>query len=201
VVRLLAGSLYLERAGLDWQGYYAEIEEDFQAARYSQHAAAFLLTLLPNIENLRLPKRWKPLGATDKLIEAAVPRAKQSHLPHDRRHKSMASKNPYGSFATTLGTVELVSCCIDETVIAEFLKQTTRLRKLRYSHTTKGYGGAQDWNICKFVTAIEREAGSHLEVLSVTYARIARLKFSWLGIDARLSAVTEARTSPRDCDV
>lgn len=190
VIRQLAGSLYLEQVGLDWQEYYAEIEEDLQVARYSQHAAAFLLTLLPNIEDLSLPERWKPLGATDKLIEAVVRRAKQSHLPYDKPslaqvtrfgpsvslgpqercdlnwaspflswthilsfrgpscvamdnggHKSMASKNLYGGFATTLQTVHLVSCCIDEVGITDFLKQTTRLRTLCYSHTTKGNGG------------------------------------------------------------
>lgn len=83
VVRLLADSPYLEQAGLDWKEYYAEIEEDLKAARYSQHAAAFLLTLLPNVEMLTLPKLWKPLDATDKLIDAVVRKAKQSHLPCD----------------------------------------------------------------------------------------------------------------------
>ena len=93
----------------------------------------------------------------------------------DGGHKSIVSKNPYGSFATTLETVHLVSCCIDEVSIADFLKHTTRLRTLRYSHTTKGNSSPQDWNICKFVTAIEREAGSHLEGLSVTIRELRGL--------------------------
>jgi hypothetical protein len=48
LVKLLAGSPYLEQAGLDWKEYYAEIEKDLKIARsrYSQHAATFLLTLL-----------------------------------------------------------------------------------------------------------------------------------------------------------
>jgi len=57
VVRLFADSRYLEQAGLDWKEYFAEIEEDIKAARYSQHATAFLLTLLPNVEKLTLPKK------------------------------------------------------------------------------------------------------------------------------------------------
>lgn len=84
VLRLLADSPYLKQAGLDWQEFYAKIEEDLQAVRYSQHAAAFLMTLLPNVELLMLPKRWKPLDATDKLIDAIVRKANKSRLPNDR---------------------------------------------------------------------------------------------------------------------
>lgn len=86
----------------------------------------------------------------------------------DDGHKGIASKDPYRDFGKTLEVVHLVSCCIDEVGIADFLKHTTRLRTLRYSHSTKGNGGPQDWNICKFVTAIEREAWSHLVELSVS---------------------------------
>lgn len=216
VVRLLAASPYLEQAGLDWKEYCAEIEADIKAGRYSQHAAAFLLTLLPNVETLTLPQLWKPLDATDKLIDAVVRKAKQSKLPCDRPslaqitrfgpsillgpqerfdldwaspflalphirsfdgrscvamddgHKGIASKDPYRGFGETLEVVDLVWCCIDEVGIADFLKHTTRLRTLRYSHSTKGNGGPQYWDICKFVTAIEREAGSHLVELSVS---------------------------------
>lgn len=72
MVRLLANSPYLEQADLDWREYYAEVEEDLKAARYSQHAAAFLLTLLLNVEMLMLPRLWMLLDATDKLIDAVV---------------------------------------------------------------------------------------------------------------------------------
>jgi hypothetical protein len=220
VMRLFADSIYLKQAGLDWQEYYADMMKDLEAPRYSQHAAAFLLTLLPNVENLRLPKEWKPLGATNKLIDAVVRRANHSHLSHDRlslaqvirfdlsvglgpqshcaldwaspflalprvrsffgrscaaindsSHKSMAFKNPCSSFATTLETVHLHSCCIDEVSIADFLKHTTRLTTLRYSHMTKR-NDPQDWNICEFVAAIERETGSHLEGLSVSICEL-----------------------------
>ena len=217
VVRLFADSPYLKEAGLAWQDYYAEIKEDFRAARYSQYAAAFLLTLLPNVENLSLPKRWKPRDATDKLIDTVVCKARQSHLPHARPNLAQVTRfgfsvslgprercdldwaTPFlglprirsfrgpscvalvgggrgsrtsdyrpGGCASTLETVDLVSCCVDEVAIANFLRHTPQLRTLRYSHTTKENAGLRDWNLCKFVTAVEREAGSHLEGLSVT---------------------------------
>ncbi|KAL8727286.1 MAG: hypothetical protein Q9181_005770 [Wetmoreana brouardii] len=217
VLRLLADSPYLKQAGLDWQEFYAKIEEDLQAVRYSQNAASFLMTLLPNVETLTLPKRWKPLDPTDKLIDAIVCKANQPHLhdekpslaqvsrfepsvslvpqdrfdldwvrpflalPHirsfrgpscvaigDDGHKNIASKNPEGGFGKTLIAVHLVACCIDEVGIADFLQHATQLRTLRYSHTTKVHSGPREWNICKFITAIEREVGSHLEELSVS---------------------------------
>ena len=179
------------------------------------------LTLLPNVETLSLPHRWKPVSTTDKLIDPVVRKAKQSHhlpcdtpslaqttefsvrqqegfdlasasaflaLPHirsfygrscvamdDGGHKSIcASKDPYGGFAKTLKSVHFMSCCIDGVGIADFLKHTPRLRTLMYSHATEGNGGPHDrgWDICKFVTAIEREAGSHLVELSVSICEL-----------------------------
>ena len=192
IVRLLADSSYLEQAGLDWKEYYAKIEEDLKAPRYSQHAAAFLLTLLPNVEKLTLPRLLKPNDATDKLIEAVVLKAKQSHLPYDKPslaqitkfgssvslvlharfdldwaipflalprirsfrgprcvtpddgYKSIISKDPYHGVGETLEAVHLVSCCINEVGIADFLRHTTRLRTLRYSHSTRSNGCSHD---------------------------------------------------------
>ena len=217
VARLLAESPYLEQAGLDWKEIYAKIEEDLEAARYSQHAAAFLLTLLPNVEILTLPKQWKPLDATDKLIDTVIFKAQQSYLPYhgpslaqvtrfgpsvslgpqerfelewatpflalphiqsfrgpscvvtNHEQRNISPRDSYRGFGKTLETVHFVSCCIDEASITEFLKRTTRLRTLRYSHLTKGNGGPHCWNICKFVTAIGREAGSHLVELSISF--------------------------------
>ncbi len=83
-MRLFADSIYLKQAGLDWQKYYVDMRKNLEAVRYSQHAAAFLLTLLPNVENLRLPRKWKSLDATNKLIDAVVSRINNHpHLPHD----------------------------------------------------------------------------------------------------------------------
>ena len=72
VVRLFADSPDLAEAGLNWEEFYAKIEEDLEPIRYSQYAAAFLLTLLPNVETLTLPKWWKPVEATDKLVNVVV---------------------------------------------------------------------------------------------------------------------------------
>ena len=217
VLRLLADSPYLKQAGLDWQEFYAKIDEDLHACRYSQHAASFLMTLLPNAETLALPKRWKPLDTTDKLIDTIVRKANQSRLPDDRPslaqitrfepsvatvpqdrfdldwvnlflalphvrsfrglscvaigddgHKNIATNNPEDGFGKTLVAVDLVACCVDEVGIADFLRYTTRLRTLRYTHMTKAHSGPQEWNVCKFMAAIEREVGSHLEELSVS---------------------------------
>ncbi|KAL1845541.1 hypothetical protein Daus18300_014504 [Diaporthe australafricana] len=76
VAALLAESPYLRAAGLDWREYYALIQEDLESrSRYSQHAAAFLLTLLPNVTSLKLPCLWQPCEMADKLIHAIIRRA------------------------------------------------------------------------------------------------------------------------------
>lgn len=217
VLRLLADSPHLRQAGLDWQEFYVKIEEDLEAVRYSQHAAAFLMTLLPNVEQLALPRRWKPLEATDKLIDVIVQMANQSHLPNDEPslaqvtrfgpsvslvpqdrfdldwvnsflalpnvrsfrgpscvaigddgHMTIPSNVPRFGFGKTLTVIDLVACCIDELGIADFLQHTTRLRTLRYSHLTKTHSGPLEWNLCKFISAIESKVGSHLEELSIT---------------------------------
>lgn len=226
VVSLFAGSPDLIQAGLDWREYYAVIEDDLQAARYSQHASAFLLTLLPNVQTLTLPQKWKPLAATDKLVGTVVHKAKRSPylschlaslaqttrfeppnslgpessfdlawaspflaLPHVRSFRgpscvaledgghgsTYVPKNPYcDSFGEMLVAVHLVNCCVDHVGIANFLKHTKRLKTLRYSHSTKNSCGPDQrvWDICKFITAIEDEAGSLLEELSVTISEL-----------------------------
>lgn len=75
VVAMFAESPYLRAAGLDWRQFYALIQEDLESpGRYSQHAAAFLLTLLPNITSLKLPYFWQPCEMADRLIHATVRR-------------------------------------------------------------------------------------------------------------------------------
>ena len=233
VIRLFASCPYLEQAGLDWKEYLHEIEEglDYDEVRrrrlrsyslrcYSQHAAAFLLTLLPNVERLILPQCWKPLDATNKLIIAVVHKTKQVHslcdrpslaritefepstsiLSHDRfdlgwaspflalprirsfrgpscvimddNHKSIVPKDPHYGFGETLESVSLVACCMDEVGIGDFLKDTKRLKSLRYSHSVKWDLSSQCWDICKFVAAIERQVGSHLVELSVSVGKL-----------------------------
>ncbi|KAJ5168165.1 F-box domain protein [Penicillium canariense] len=78
VMKMLADSSDLKQAGLDWKEYYAAIEEDLNAARYSQHAAAFALTLLPHLKTLQLPRWWKPQTAPDKLIDIIISKARNA---------------------------------------------------------------------------------------------------------------------------
>ena len=222
VIRLFANCPYLEQAGLDWKEYLAKIEEELDPdglSRYSQHAAAFLLTLLPNVETLILPQYWKPLDATNKLITAVVHKTKQAHslcdrpslaqitrfepyvslVPQDRfdlslaspflalprlrsfrgpscviindNHKSIIPEGLLHGLGETLESISLVACHMDDMGIAEFLKDTKRLKSLRYSHSIKNNVGPQSWDICKFVAAIERQVGSHLVELSISIGK------------------------------
>jgi hypothetical protein len=209
IVELFANSTYLKQANLDWKEYYTTFESDVREGRYSQHGAAFLLTLLPNIEKLIIPRSWKPNDTTDKLLDAVIDKAKQSTsslasvtrfegsvslgteerfdlrwaspflaLPQIRTFRgpsclalediprSLAFRDSH-HIAETLQAAHLVSCCIDEVGIADFLKHTPSLKTLRYWHCTKNDSPIQDWDICKFVNAVEREARSHLVQLSV----------------------------------
>ena len=216
MIRLLANSSYLEEAGLDWKVFRTELESELQFSYYSQLAAAFLLTLLPNVESFTLPSKWKPLEATDKLIDTVVRKARQSHPLSDRPslaqvtrlqisislvpdpqfdldwanpflalpcvryfcgpgcvamddgRERISTKQLYRGFGETLEAVHFMSCFIDEVAIASFLEHTPRLRTLTYAHRKPKDRDPQCWDICKFVTGIEREAGSHLVELSIS---------------------------------
>jgi hypothetical protein len=80
LMELFATSRYLAQAGIDWREFYARMIEQVgtRYANYSQHAAAFLLTLLPNVKTLMLPHKWQSQGETDKLVEAIVSEARQT---------------------------------------------------------------------------------------------------------------------------
>lgn len=80
VVALFANSPYFQRAGLDWRQYYCRIADDFQRTpkkRFSQHATAFVLTLLPNARALRIPKLWNPTDASSQLVHAVASEARR----------------------------------------------------------------------------------------------------------------------------
>lgn len=81
---------------------------------------------------------------------------------------SIPSKALDYGFGETLEAVHFCYCSIDEVAIADFLKHTPRLRTFCYSHSTKDHGGPLDWDLCKFVTTIERTVGSHLIELSMS---------------------------------
>lgn len=86
---LFAKSPYLEQAGLDWKEYYAVIRKDIEADRwrfFSLNAAAFVLTLLPNVKTLMLPRPWmdrkqfteqKQIDEADKLIAVIFRKSQQ----------------------------------------------------------------------------------------------------------------------------
>lgn len=80
--------------------------------------------------------------------------------------RSLAFRSsPY--VADALETAHLGGCCIDDTGIADFLRHTPRLKTLTYSHSTQQKYLPPNWNICEFVNAVAREAGSHLIEFSV----------------------------------
>lgn len=74
VIRMLANSSDLKRAGIDWKEYWAAIEEDLNTGEYSQHCATFVLTLLPNLRRLRLPTEWcyGAFEAPDRLLDTVI---------------------------------------------------------------------------------------------------------------------------------
>jgi hypothetical protein len=71
-------------------------------------------------------------------------------------------------FSDTLRVAWLLTCCIDDVGITRFLKHTPYLKTLIYSHGTNHAFPPRDWDICKFIDAVAREAGGHLIELSVT---------------------------------
>jgi hypothetical protein len=216
VVALFANSLYLREAGLDWKEFYSVIKDECggPSPQYSQHAATFLLTLLPNVRTVALPRLWKPVESTNKVLDVIVRKSKSSNhpwntsslsqltgfeplmstgirsrawldqampflaLPKMRSFRgdyswaisntpmSLASLNPNLHYRTFLETVSFSNSCIDEGTIAEFLRHTPHLKKFKYSHIPRDE--FTEWNICNFVTAIEREVGAHLEELSIS---------------------------------
>lgn len=85
--------------------------------------------------------------------------------------KSLAFRgSPY--IAEALEAAHLGGCCIDAEGIADFLKHTPRLKTLRYSHSTQHDSLPPNWDICKFVNAVAREAGSHLIELSLEIQKL-----------------------------
>jgi hypothetical protein len=217
VVALFANSTHLKQAGLDWREYYGCMQEELGRS-YSQYAAVFVLTLLPNVTTLRLPAAWGRMDdRTQKLVDSIVREARRSHvatnrpslsqiarfelariqgfrpkqlgelvpflaLPHVRSlhgpeaggdHRLMLTpREPCLPWGEMLESAHLLGCCFDEVAISNFLRHTPRLRTLVYSHTTAISSDNQDWDVCKFVTAIEREAWGHLEELSINIRKL-----------------------------
>ncbi|KAI0425079.1 hypothetical protein F5Y09DRAFT_347053 [Xylaria sp. FL1042] len=68
VVALFANSTILATAGLDWREFYTKIQDQLAQGFYSQEAASFVLTLLPNVKRFTLPKLWWPLAEHDNTV-------------------------------------------------------------------------------------------------------------------------------------
>lgn len=233
VVAIFAESPYLRAAGLDWREFYARIQEDLEGeGRYSQHAAAFLLTLLPNVTSLKLPCLWRPCEMAEQLIHAIARRAVDTPGPsgslwdrpslaqvtefepysesapagrridrfsepgHSGHRFNLADVLPFlalpklRSFRTrscvvgdsasavttyedagfppaeTLEAAHFDCSFLDEVAMTTFLRRTLNLKELTYSHCVMEHT-TQDWDVCRFVRAIEREAGGNLETLEV----------------------------------
>jgi hypothetical protein len=95
VAGLLAEFPYVRLAGLDPEKYWAQMKAELVAPEsynYSQHAAAFLLTLLPNVEKVVLPYRWTPLDSTNALVNAIVDRAMQPRIGSNEPSLSRCGK-------------------------------------------------------------------------------------------------------------
>ncbi|TGO68381.1 hypothetical protein BOTNAR_0025g00120 [Botryotinia narcissicola] len=67
----------------------------------------------------------------------------------------------------SLETVYLKNCCISDVTIANLLKHAPHLRSFKYTHSPERESDDEAWNIFKFIAAIEGEAGSYLEELSI----------------------------------
>ncbi|TEY74382.1 hypothetical protein BOTCAL_0073g00210 [Botryotinia calthae] len=67
----------------------------------------------------------------------------------------------------SLETVYLKNCCINDVAIANFLRHAPHLRSFNYDHLVAKESDSEIWNIFKFIAAIESEAGSYLEELSI----------------------------------
>lgn len=73
--------------------------------------------------------------------------------------------SPY--IADRLEVARLLGCCIDHVGITDFLKHTPRLKTLKYSHSANHDTHPPNWDICEFINAVAREAGSHLIQCSI----------------------------------
>jgi hypothetical protein len=84
IYSLLTSSSYLRIAELDPCEYYRQMFNDLKSGRprrpmpFSQHAFTFLLTLLPNLQTIKLPGMWAPTEETTILLSMIANHADSS---------------------------------------------------------------------------------------------------------------------------
>ncbi|KAK7937218.1 uncharacterized protein PG986_014086 [Apiospora aurea] len=193
VAALFATSPCLKQAGLDWIEYHKHIADDYNKVDllgpYSQHAAAFVLTLLPNAQYLKLPQLWAPTDLSHKLVNTVVERARQSaSTQHVQQHSSSLAQvvrfnsRTYLSSAVTpkdlrlspfLALPELRSYngpnpqAVSATPGDVSHNQLPLGEKLESARIWMYYA---HWDICRFLRLIEGEAGTRLEGLTICLA-------------------------------
>lgn len=155
MMRLLAGSPHLKQAGLDWKEYWAIIQEDLNDGRYSQHAAAFALTLLPNVKFLGLPKWWKPQGAPNTLIDTMI---------------SKARNNPSCSTCLAQVTSLVGHGCADGRFNLDWAASFLTLPQVQYFGATWCKGGS-DRNTALKYEALESVSFVHASIDEIEIAR------------------------------
>lgn len=103
--KTIAASPLLEQAGVDLEEFCSAMREKVFDHRYSQQAATFLLTLLPNVESLTLPEHWRPLESTDRIVSRIVEKANQldgftasASLARLRTFRNSTSLTPRSTF-------------------------------------------------------------------------------------------------------
>ncbi|KAI0808765.1 hypothetical protein GGR55DRAFT_679982 [Xylaria sp. FL0064] len=72
VVALFSNSSLLAKAGLNWREYYNRIQKQLALGYYSQEAAMFVLTLLPNVKRFTLPRLLYSAADDDKVFLALL---------------------------------------------------------------------------------------------------------------------------------
>ncbi|KAI9930342.1 hypothetical protein MW887_011094 [Aspergillus wentii] len=83
-------------------------------------------------------------------------------------HRSIVSEYLDSNFKSGLEVVDISFADVDWMVITDLLKHTPRLKKLKYLHMADANDTSHDWDLCRFITAIEHEVGSHLEQLCIS---------------------------------
>ncbi|KAF7877279.1 hypothetical protein EAF04_000962 [Stromatinia cepivora] len=195
VIRLLRDSPHLQQAGIGWEAFHADIEEKLQftlpsdwkadVATYKllhtiveeatqQHRPWDRLSLA-QVTNFSISGSRGPCDGVD--LQSLAPFLSLPHVQSFLAYHytvtgdallNIESRDLFCNYRQNLEVVHLMCCHIDDAALADFLKHTPRLKALEYSHKTKKGIGLPDWDICKFVTTIGREAGNHLEQLSIS---------------------------------